>query len=176
MYFWRKFDLVGIVLQIMGSCTSPFYYSFYCDEDKHLFWRYAGLTWVVCLIAGACVLMPMGLRGKAKHYLCALAFLLAGWSTSPGCIHMMFYRNDRTMFDCSFMCWLGGGCLYSIGAIIYAVKFPERCGKGCFDVIGSSHQIFHVSILTAALVHFYASINEYHMRQITHCPLSPHSI
>lgn len=83
---------------------------------------------------------------------------------------MAFYRNPSTMIDCQFSLWLAGGLLYSVGAIIYALKFPECCGKGCFDIVGSSHQIFHLSIFMAAVVHFYASINEYHMRQDNPCP------
>lgn len=139
MYYWRKFDLVGIVLQLMGSQAPPFFYVFYCEEDQYLFRRYVGFSWAICIGAGATVLMPSGLRGKSKHYLCALAFLLAGWSTSPGCIHMAFYRNPQTMIESQFGLWLAGGLLYSVGAIIYALKFPEVCGKGCFDIVGSSH-------------------------------------
>lgn len=165
MYFWRKFDLVGIVLQIMGSQVPPCYYSFYCGEDQKYFWRYIIFSWSICLAAGGVVMYPAGLKGKWKGYLCAFAFILAGWSTSPMCIHIGFYR-DPNEHQSQFPLWCVGGCAYTLGAIIYAVKFPERCCKNAFDIFGSSHQIFHLAIFCAAVLHFYASINEFHMRQL----------
>ncbi|CAG8459293.1 7604_t:CDS:2 [Funneliformis caledonium] len=32
---------------------------------------------------------------------------------------------------------------------------PERWFPGTFDIIGSSHQIFHFFVVVAALVHYY---------------------
>ena len=50
--------------------------------------------------------------------------------------------------------WLvSQGLLYTIGAALYAARVPERWYPGRFDVVGSSHQIFHVLVVTAAVVH-----------------------
>lgn len=46
------------------------------------------------------------------------------------------------------------GILYIIGAIIYALRIPERFAPGRFDIFGSSHQIFHGFVLVAAITHF----------------------
>jgi adiponectin receptor len=170
-YFWRKFDLVGIVLQIMGSQVPASYYIFYCEATRHYFWRYTSFSWTLCIIAGVLVMLPEGLKGKKSHYLCALAFLIAGWSTSPAIVHMQYYRDPSVMHEPQFSLWAIGGIMYSVGAIVYAIKFPECCAKGCFDIVGSSHQLFHISIFIAAVLHFYASINEFHMRQINQCPV-----
>lgn len=48
------------------------------------------------------------------------------------------------------------GAMYIFGAVLYAVRWPERKWPGQFDVWGHSHQIFHIFVLGAALVHFYA--------------------
>lgn len=45
------------------------------------------------------------------------------------------------------------GALYILGAGIYAARFPERLKPGCFDIWGSSHQIFHVLVVLAATSH-----------------------
>jgi len=94
MYYWRKFDLVGIVLQIMGGQVPAFYYIFYCKESHHMFFRYVGFSWAVCIGAVAVVMMPDKLKSKTKHHLCALAFLLAGWSVTPGVYHIMCWRDE----------------------------------------------------------------------------------
>lgn len=170
MYFWRKFDLVGIVIQIMGSQVPPNYYSFYCPSMKRYMYMYVGFSWTVCIAACAIMFLPMGLKGKQKHIYCAAAFISAGWSTVPIGIHTGFFRDPVLMAESQFVLWLLGGVLYTAGALVYAFKFPERYAKGWFDILGSSHQIFHIAILLASLLHFYASINEYHLRQRFQCP------
>ncbi|RDW77169.1 hypothetical protein BP6252_05222 [Coleophoma cylindrospora] len=39
------------------------------------------------------------------------------------------------------------------GATAYAVKFPERWCRRHFDLVGASHQVFHVLVVLAALVY-----------------------
>ena len=41
-----------------------------------------------------------------------------------------------------------------LGAAIYALRVPERWNPGAFDLICSSHQLFHLCVVTAALVHY----------------------
>jgi adiponectin receptor len=45
------------------------------------------------------------------------------------------------------------GFLYILGATIYAARVPERLRPGKFDILGSSHQIFHVLVVCAAVAH-----------------------
>lgn len=45
------------------------------------------------------------------------------------------------------------GCFYLCGALIYAAKIPERFVPGRFDIVGSSHQAFHVLVLCGAAAH-----------------------
>jgi adiponectin receptor len=66
------------------------------------------------------------------------------------------------------------GAMYIFGAFLYAVshgtlplsqrspwltsvqaRFPERVSPGTFDIWGSSHQIFHVFVVLAAVSHLY---------------------
>ncbi|KAF8748519.1 HlyIII protein [Rhizoctonia solani] len=48
------------------------------------------------------------------------------------------------------------GIMYMSGALIYACRVPERWFPGTFDFFGSSHQIFHVCVVIAALSHYQA--------------------
>ena len=45
------------------------------------------------------------------------------------------------------------GALYILGAGIYAARVPERVWPGRFDIVGHSHQIFHVLVVCAAVAH-----------------------
>lgn len=45
------------------------------------------------------------------------------------------------------------GVLYIFGASLYACRFPESRNPGKYDIFGSSHQIFHVMVVLAAVSH-----------------------
>lgn len=51
------------------------------------------------------------------------------------------------------------GLLYAIGAVFYVTRIPERWKPGMFDIVGHSHQIFHVFVVAAALAHCAATLN-----------------
>ncbi|KAK4569904.1 hypothetical protein LTR86_002873 [Recurvomyces mirabilis] len=46
--------------------------------------------------------------------------------------------------------------LNGTGAAAYTYRFPERWFRYRFDLVGASHQIFHVMVLLAGFVHYYA--------------------
>lgn len=56
---------------------------------------------------------------------------------------------------------LAEGALYIVGAIIYAIRWPERLFPTRFDIWGSSHQIFHVLILMAAATHLIGMVKAF---------------
>ena len=139
---------------IVGSFTSPLYYGFYCEEDR--FWRnlWIGIVWFFNLIALVIVLSP----GKISKWVNALTWVTASVSSTIGCIHLAYFPNKDTNFEFYLWPWAGFGSIYILGAFIYALKCPEKCFKKRFDIYGSSHQIFHFCILTAAILHFWASL------------------
>lgn len=47
-----------------------------------------------------------------------------------------------------------GGACYIFGAILYAARIPEKLSPGRFDLIGSSHQIFHMFVLAGSYCHY----------------------
>lgn len=56
------------------------------------------------------------------------------------------------------------GVMYIFGAVLYAARWPERSAPGTYDIWGSSHQIFHMFVVLAAVTHFYgmAKAFDYH--------------
>ena len=97
---------------------------------------------------------------------------MAGYSTAPALIYLAYYIEEDQAPQTNIWPWLGGGILYAIGAILYAIKFPERYIRGVFDIYGSSHQLFHLFVLAAAFLQYWASIRSFHERQLFTCPES----
>ena len=94
----------------------------------------------------------------------AIAYIVAGWSTASGLVHMWLYSDERLLKAFPGTPWATGGILYTIGAIIYALKIPERLVPRKFDLWLHSHSIFHWMILTAAILHVWSSIRAFHER------------
>lgn len=64
------------------------------------------------------------------------------------------------------------GCLiYAMGAFLYMTRVPERCKPGTFDMCGHSHQLFHICVLIACLIHYFENLLMYHKRQEFTCPV-----
>jgi adiponectin receptor len=61
------------------------------------------------------------------------------------------------------------GVSYLTGVAIYISRVPERFYPGKFDFIGSSHNIWHLFVLSAALFHYLGSLFVYHTRQSLTC-------
>ena len=57
--------------------------------------------------------------------------------------------------------WFLEGGVYGVGALFFASRFPESVWPGKFDIWGSSHQIFHVMIVIACVVHVMGVWNAY---------------
>ena len=49
-------------------------------------------------------------------------------------IYLKHFADPESVYTFSVWPWLGGGILYAIGAILYALKFPERRFPGKFDI------------------------------------------
>lgn len=56
------------------------------------------------------------------------------------------------------------GALYICGAGIYAARVPEKWHPGQYDVIGSSHQIFHLFVVAAAASHLFGLLEAFDYR------------
>ena len=50
-----------------------------------------------------------------------------------------FAPKDDIPFGFVFWWWIGGMLLYVVGAVVYAMKIPERWSHKTFDYIGHSH-------------------------------------
>jgi len=89
----------------------------------------------------------------------ATAFAIFGLFGIVPSLHWLSLHYDEfsSSFDLktSFISLVIMGVLYITGASLYAARIPERFFPGKCDLFLHSHQIFHVLVTAAALVHYY---------------------
>ncbi|KAL3469822.1 hemolysin-III related-domain-containing protein [Aspergillus californicus] len=147
----NTFDYIGIVGLIVGSFVPSVYYGFYCvPEMQRLYWT------MICGIGLGCVMVSIFPQFRTPRWrpFRAAMFVGMGLSAVFPVIHgLQLYGRDQMMRQIGLGWVLLQGCLYILGAGIYAARVPERLRPGSFDFWGSSHQIFHVLVVCAAVTH-----------------------
>ncbi|KRK04065.1 adiponectin receptor protein isoform X2 [Drosophila yakuba] len=150
---FSKLDYCGIALLIMGSFVPWLYYGFYCHyQPKVIYLSVVSILGILSIVVSlwdkfsepslrplrAGVFMSFGLSGviPAIHY-----SIMEGW----------FSQMSRASLGWLILM----GLLYILGALLYALRVPERWFPGKFDIWGQSHQIFHILVIAAAFVHYH---------------------
>ncbi|KAK4100923.1 HlyIII-domain-containing protein [Parathielavia hyrcaniae] len=149
----NKLDYTGIVFLIVGSYVPALWYGFFCDAG--LLTAYLG---AIVLLGLGCVVVSWfeHFRTPAWRPYRALMYVALGLSGVVPILHALTSRGYRELDERMGLSWvILQGALYIFGALVYAVRFPERRYPGKFDIWGSSHQIFHVFVLLAAATHLY---------------------
>nr|CCA17357.1 adiponectin receptor protein putative [Albugo laibachii Nc14] len=166
-FFLSRLDYAGITIMIAGSFYPLVYYSFYC----HPWIRHMYLTAITVMAAATFVISLIPAFGTPKYlYLRTGVFLGLGTFGIFPISHLIFHFG---LSDPHITVTIGPlllmGALYVSGAVIYATRFPERFYPGRFDVWFSSHQLWHICVVAAALVHFLNSIQQLQWRRDTPC-------
>ncbi|CAL8087251.1 unnamed protein product [Calicophoron daubneyi] len=164
---FNKLDYVGIALLVFGSSIPWLHFSFYC----HLPYKLAYMA-SVFILGTICVIVCTQDYFLAPRYRAARAvlFISLGLSAVVPCTHFVLMEGFWEAVNYSALGWLLlMAVLYISGAVIYAVRIPERFYPGKFDIWFQSHQIFHVFVVLAALVHLNGimQLAEYRMSKIT---------
>jgi len=156
----NQLDYIGIVSLIWGSFIPPLYYGFI--ERLSLVKVYWTMISLIGLATAYATVAPK-FRTPEYRAIRAALFVSMGLSGVIPVIHGMFAfgpsRMDRTI---SLKWLIGQGVLYTTGAVIYAMRIPESIKPGWFDLVGSSHQIFHFFVLGAAMVHLTGVLKAFH--------------
>ncbi|TPP65555.1 Adiponectin receptor [Fasciola gigantica] len=148
-----KLDYCGIAFLTMGSFVPYLYYAFYCVLWAKLFY----LALIGALGCGAIIVSMSSEFAKAQYRpLRAALFIALGLSGVIPCVHAVIINGFWVSVHHGSLGWLVlMAVLYISGASIYAARVPERCCPGKFDIWFQSHQIFHVFVVAAALVHYH---------------------
>ncbi|KAI9929114.1 hypothetical protein ASPWEDRAFT_49233 [Aspergillus wentii DTO 134E9] len=147
----NAFDYVGIVGLIVGSFVPSIFYGFYCAPNlQHLYWT------MICSIGAGCALVSVLPQFRTPRWRPFRAAMFVGMGLSavfPVLHGLQMYGIEQMTSQIGLGWLLLQGFLYILGAGIYAARVPERLRPGSFDILGSSHQIFHVLVVCAAVAH-----------------------
>lgn len=138
--FMRRLDHCGIYALISGTYTPLCILSLDQDTGNHIL----KLVWGGALAGIAFTLLSKG--GIGSKVLSAALYVALGWTILP-------YADQLKAALGPTATWLvvAGGVIYSIGAIIYALKWPDP-----FPSTYGYHEVFHAFVILAALLHFIA--------------------
>jgi hemolysin III len=135
--FLRKLDHVMIYFLIAGTYTPVCLISL----NGMLSGRVMLLViWTMAILGSTFTLFWI----KMPRFLTSLIYLVMGWVAI-----FAIYPLYSVMNPLCFGMLLAGGVLYSIGGVLYALKWPGRNNRyfGC-------HEIFHVFIVLGSVCHF----------------------
>ena len=137
---WRRIDHANIPLLIAGTYT-PFAI-YLLDKSQAVI--LLSLVWGGALLSGVFRVFWL----SAPRWLYVPIYLALGWAAL---LYLPdFYRNGGLIV---FLLVATGGILYSLGAIIYAVKWPN------FSINWFGfHELFHAMTAAAFISHFIAAI------------------
>lgn len=147
-----KLDYCGIALLTVGSFVPWLYYGFYCHETAHLVYLVS-----IILLGTACIIVSLFDKFAAPAYRPVRAGLFIGLGLTGvvPAFHVVCIEGFYpALHDCGLGHLVVMALLYIGGALMYAFRIPESLYPGKFDIWCHSHQIFHVCVILAALIHF----------------------
>ncbi|KAG5225884.1 heptahelical transmembrane protein [Salix suchowensis] len=153
-FFWRL-DYAGISLMIVCSFFAPIYYVFYCSPYPRFF--YLTSITVLGALAIIALLAPVFSTPRFRPFRATL-FLTMGFSGVIPAAHAVVLHWGHPHIFVSLGYELVMAIFYTAGVGFYITRVPERLKPGAFDIVGHSHQIFHVFVVLAALSHCAATL------------------
>ncbi|THY58032.1 mPR-typeG-protein-coupled receptor [Aureobasidium pullulans] len=150
---YNRVDCCGIVLLMWGASLASIHFAFVCNShlrSLHWFLSSASASGCITFILGPMFIKPAYRTARALTYLSlglfAIVFIVHG-------IYLYGFMMQRKRLALE---WMGLMALFNfLGCTAYALRFPEVKFPGRFDLVGHSHQIMHVAVLIAGLVHYH---------------------
>ncbi|KIM98755.1 hypothetical protein OIDMADRAFT_105156 [Oidiodendron maius Zn] len=141
-------DYLGIIVFIVGTCVSGFYYGLREHESLlHLYWTMIVAAGILCTFA---VVNP-AFHTPPWRPIRAATFIGLGLFSIIPILHGIYIYGFATLEKMMGLQWtFVQGALYILGCVIFVLRVPERWYPGTFDLFGASHQVFHFCALAAA--------------------------
>ena len=100
-------------------------------------------------------------------------FLILGVSTSIPILHLAFFGNYVNGFDKMphLIFWYLGGIIYVAGGLFFVTRIPEKFIPNKFDYCFHSHNILHICVVIAFILHYFGALDSYNYRVENKCPL-----
>ncbi|KAJ6816067.1 heptahelical transmembrane protein 4-like [Iris pallida] len=162
-YAMLRLDYAGISTLIVTSFYPLVYYTFLCDPFSR--GLYLGLITALGAAAVLASLVP-AFQTPACRPARALLFSLMAASGLVPIAHKVAAFGDRPEAIATAWYELAMGTFYGLGVAAYVARVPERWMPGRFDIVGHSHQLFHVLVIAGAYTHYLAGLEYLKWRDV----------
>ena len=152
-YIMNRLDYGGISALIVTSFYPTVYYTF--TTDPFFCNLYMGFITVFGVASVLVSLVPAFERPEFRMIRAGL-FACMALSVLVPIMHKMVVFGDRPEAVITTACEIVVLSFYGVGVIVYAWRIPERWLPGKFDLIGHSHQLWHVLVIAGAYTHYLA--------------------
>ncbi|XP_024398523.1 heptahelical transmembrane protein 4 isoform X2 [Physcomitrium patens] len=167
-YLLMRMDYAGIATLIAASFFPPVYYSFMCNP--FLCKLYLGIITSMGIGTLLTSMVPVFQTAEYRQVRAAMFFIMGISGIFP-CVHKIFMYQDEPMAYQALYIEIFMGIIYGLSALIYSTRIPERWTPGTFDIVGNSHQLFHVLVVAGAYVHYHGGLVYLQWRDVKGCPL-----
>ncbi|XP_009758488.1 heptahelical transmembrane protein 4 isoform X2 [Nicotiana tabacum] len=165
-YIMLSLDYAGIAALISTSFYPPVYYSFMCYPFFcNLYLGFITLLGIATILGS---LLPVFQTPEYRTIRASLFFGM-GFSGAVPILHklVLFWHQPEALHTTGYELLMG--IFYGIGALVYAMRVPERWMPGKFDIAGHSHQLFHVLVVAGAYTHYHAGLVYLRWRDLQGC-------
>ncbi|KAE9971200.1 hypothetical protein BLS_004581 [Venturia inaequalis] len=145
-------DYTGISFLVAASIMTTEYTAFYCEPKSRYFW----MTLTALLGIGGTIFPWHPTFNRADMAWARVGFYVTLASTGllPAVQIMVTRGPSWALFFYAPI--FKSLAVYLAGALLYAMKLPEKWFPGMFDYVGGSHNIWHVAVLGGILFHYLA--------------------
>lgn len=148
--FFLCVDLFGIFTMILGFMISGFMFGFEC----HLFWQqFYTIFYLSIVIVGLVPTWFFSLRIKSV-FLRKLSLFIFTISLSIPTFHFFISASPK-VFENMWQALVSLISFATIGFLFFNLRIPERWFPKTFDIIGYSHQWWHLFAVIGALSYCY---------------------
>lgn len=165
-YKMLRLDYAGISTLIVTSFYPVVYYTFMCDP----FFCKLYIGFITAIGVGTVVmsLVPV-FQTPEFRAVRSLLFACMAVSGLVPIVHkvVVFGNRPEAIVTAQYEAMMG--VFYGVGVVIYAARIPERWMPGKFDLVGHSHQLFHVLVIAGAYTHYLAGLEYLKWRDIEGC-------
>ncbi|KAK3136600.1 hypothetical protein QOZ80_5BG0439170 [Eleusine coracana subsp. coracana] len=166
-YLTLRLDYAGIAALIAASFYPLSYYTFLCHPSLQRLYM-ASITFLGAAAATAS-LVPAFQAPRLRPLRAALFSAMGASGVVPIAHKLVMYGATAPGAVASARFEALMGACYGIGVVVYAARVPERWAPGRFDLVGHSHQLFHLFVVAGAYAHYLAGLEYLKWRDVDKC-------
>ena len=143
-------DYSGIALLVAASILSTEWTAFYCEPLSRTI--YMSLT-IILGVAGSILPWRESFNRADMSWFRVLFYIVLSATGFAPVLQLNYTRGYEWTFY-FYAPITKSVCVYIVGAVIYALRVPEKWWPGTFDFVGGSHNIWHLAVLGGIFFHY----------------------